>query len=390
MTGCSAFGQTFYISLFGGQIRETFELTSGQFGSYYGLATLASGLSIFWLGSLIDRFDLRYFAPAVIVALAIACLSISFAPNVVFLVFSLYLLRLTGQGFMTHTAMTSAGRYFDANRGKALSITSTGFPIGQAIFPITVLTLTGAYGWRETWMFSAIFLLVLLIPLVVWLLKGQKERHSQHLQEQSNPDENKPRDQNPVHWTRKEVLFDIRFYILLPILLSAPFIMTGLFFHQVYLAVEKGWTLEWMATGIICFSIAQFFGDLVAGYLTDRYTAKSLYGWASIPMILGLLVLASGEHKLITLVYLTLTGLTAGMGGTFENALWPELYGTKHLGAIRSLSSTIMIFGTAASPALYGWLIDRAITINTIAISSAVYTLIALIIVQLARRRNIF
>jgi len=392
MVACSAFGQTYFISLFGGEIRQTFSLTSGEFGSYYGLATLASGFSLIWLGGLVDRLDLRLMASVVIFSLAIACLSIAFAPNWMVLVVSIYLLRLTGQGFMTHTAMTSVGRYYHSDRGKAVSIAGTGFSLGQAAFPLIAVALMGMIGWRQTWMVFAAVLLMILIPFILWLLRGHKQRHTAHLQEQErqNIAAVTSAGANGTDWTRKAVLSDPRFYIVLPMLLAGPFIITGMFFHQVHLADEKGWTLEWMATGIICFSIVQFIGSLIAGPLIDRYSARSLYGWTAVPMVLGLLVLASGDGKMIAIVYLMFGGLTAGMGATVSGAFWPELYGTKHLGSIRSMASAIMIFGTAASPALYGWLIDIGITMDSIAIGSALYSVLALALLLGARHRGKF
>ena len=40
------------------------------------------------------------------------------------------------------------------------------------------------------------------------------------------------------------------------------------------------------------------------------------------------------------------------MIGPVSGGLWPELFGTGHLGAIRSLTSPIAIFATAAAPVL--------------------------------------
>ena len=39
-------------------------------------------------------------------------------------------------------------------------------------------------------------------------------------------------------------------------------------------------------------------------------------------------------------------------------ALWAELYGVRHLGAIKSLGTSLGVFGTALSPALFGWILD--------------------------------
>ena len=390
MTGFSSFGQTFYISLFGGEIRSFYGLTSGQFGGYYSVATLASGFTILWLGSVVDRYDLKKIVVVVISLLAISCLMMGLSTHWIGLILSFYLLRLFGQGFMTHTAMTATGRYFDANRGKAISVTESGFPVGQSVLPILTVWLIGFIGWRETWISSAIFLLVFFLPLALWLLKGQQQRHLDYLQSQQQAVAASGDTAGTTNWTRKQILSDSRFYIILPMLLSAPFILTGLFFHQVHLAMEKNWTLALMATGLIAFSITQIAGNLIAGGLIDKFSSRKLYGWSALPLIFGLLIFSMGNGTENLVIYLLLAGLTAGMGGTFGNAIWPEMYGTKHLGAIRSMAGFIMIVATALSPAFFGWLIDQSVSMNQIALFSAGYTLLSLLVIQIARKFHYF
>ena len=50
-----------------------------------------------------------------------------------------------------------------------------------------------------------------------------------------------------------------------------------------------------------------------------------------------------------------------------SGGLWPELFGTGHLGAIRSLTSPIAIFATAAAPVLFGAIIDAGFDFRAIA-----------------------
>ena len=45
----ASFGQTWFISLFGGEIRAAFSLSHGDFGAIYSAATLASGVSLVWV-----------------------------------------------------------------------------------------------------------------------------------------------------------------------------------------------------------------------------------------------------------------------------------------------------------------------------------------------------
>jgi MFS family permease len=108
LTFFSSFGQTFFISLFGGELRATFELTHGSFGLVYSVATLVSGFCLIWVGRMIDHVPLRTFALAVCLGFAGACVLLSAVPNVLLLGVALFALRFTGQGLLSHTGMTTA------------------------------------------------------------------------------------------------------------------------------------------------------------------------------------------------------------------------------------------------------------------------------------------
>ena len=53
----SCVGQSFFIGLFNSSIREELNISHGEFGIIYGIATLCSSLTLIWLGKKID--DLR-------------------------------------------------------------------------------------------------------------------------------------------------------------------------------------------------------------------------------------------------------------------------------------------------------------------------------------------
>ena len=136
MTGFSGFGQTFFVAIFNSDIRSDFELSHGEFGSIYAVATLASGTLMFWLGRLIDHADLRVFTLSTCLFLILSCFSMALAPTLALLYFALFAVRLAGQGLMSHTGMTTMGRYFSNQRGKAVSIASLGYPLGAASLPL--------------------------------------------------------------------------------------------------------------------------------------------------------------------------------------------------------------------------------------------------------------
>ena len=358
----SSFGQTFFISLFGAEIRGTFDLTDGDFGLCYSLATLASGLTIIWLGRKLDTVDLRVFSAVLCAGLVVACFTMAIAPVVAVLVVAFYLLRLTGQGLLSHTAMTSMARYFDEGRGKAMSIAGLGFPAGEAVLPILAVVVMARIGWRQTWLVIAIGLMVIVIPLVLWLLRGHAARHRAHLATGDAGSSAVGRQ-----WTRAEVTRDPRFYLLLPGIMAPGFIITGLFFHQVHLVETKGWTLTWFAACFAAFAAAQLPAGILAGPLVDRLGAKRLLPVCLLPLAASLVVLATGRHMLVAPAFMMLAGVTSGLTGTVVGSMWAEVYGVRHLGAIRAMATAIMVVSTAGSPVTMGWLIDAGVTMETIA-----------------------
>ncbi len=80
LTLLSSFGQTFFISIFAGEIRATFGLSHGQWGGLYMLGTSASAVVMIWAGSLTDHFRVRTLGPVILLGLACACVAMAVNP----------------------------------------------------------------------------------------------------------------------------------------------------------------------------------------------------------------------------------------------------------------------------------------------------------------------
>ena len=57
----SSFGQTFFISIFSGALRNEFDLTHAEWGATYAFGTFSSAVVMVWAGGLSDQFRTRYF-----------------------------------------------------------------------------------------------------------------------------------------------------------------------------------------------------------------------------------------------------------------------------------------------------------------------------------------
>lgn len=373
----SGFGQTFFISLSGGDIRAEFGLSHGELGLLYMLATLGSALTLPYVGKSLDHFPVRWIAAVVMTGLALFCLAMAGSFSVWMVALAFYGLRLCGQGMMTHTSVTAAGRWFSARRGRAVSIAILGFPTAEALFPICFVLLNNAFGWRGAWTVSALVLVVIAMPVLLTLLA--KDRIPNAAEVASAKPEGR-------QWTRAEVLRDPRFW-LASLGVNAPaFIGTSIFFHQVYLVELRGWTLElfassflFMASGVVCAS-------LVIGPLIDRFSARQLLPFTLLPLTLACFVLAQFHAPLAAFIFMSLVGISNGFNSTLVGALWPEVYGTRHMGAIRAVAFSLMVFASAAGPGLIGWLIDLGIAFDLQVIAMGLYCLGFCIVLALTAR----
>ena len=165
----SSFGQSFFLGLFNSSIRETLSITHGQFGTIYASATLCSSILFIWLGKKIDDVNVFKFSLFVIPFLAFSCLFFSKIFSVIYLFVAIFLMRLAGQGMMSHTASTTISRYFTRSRGKALSTGWFGLSCGEFILPVLIVYLLTLYTWQNIWLAISLIVIIFL-PFTSYLL----------------------------------------------------------------------------------------------------------------------------------------------------------------------------------------------------------------------------
>jgi len=367
MTFCSSFGQTFFLGIFNPFIREDLNLSHSEFGGIYSAATLVSSLTIIWLGKKIDDFKLRNFAIFVCISLFFAAVFMSQLSSLVHLLLAIFFLRLFGQGLMSHTSSTAMARYFDKNRGKALGVAWLGLSFGEGILPGLVIFLLNYLVWKKIWITIAVFLIVFVLPLIVFLLKNFEDNSVE--QDQSKKSE------NIKNWTRQEVLKDLRFYFLLPAVLCPAFLITGIFINQIYLFENLNWGINFIAPSFTAYAIFSVISLQLSGFLIDKFSALKILPFYLIPMILGLLFSLFFKFALSPVIFFILMAITNGTSNVLLTSTWSEMYGTKHLGAIRSITVSLMVFSTSLSPFLFGYLIDFGFNAKDITLFMVIYAL---------------
>jgi MFS family permease len=378
----SGFGQTYYFGPYTDSVRQDFGLSHGDIGALFSVSTGLAGLLMMWAGRKIDDVDLRMFTFLICVTLIAGCFSMSGANSVATLVLAFFLLRISGQGLMMHASFTSMARYFDKERGKAISVAAFGMTVGQAVFPWLAKTLNVEFGWREAWYWSAVFLTVFLVPMMLWLLTGHKERHEEFLRS-SEEGQTGPR----AGWTRRVMLRDPRFYLMFPSAMSMPYILTAFIFHQQHIAQLQGWPPGLQPKAFILYAAMGFVFSVVAGPLVDRYGARRLIAWNAVPFMLGMLSLVATDHPAAAWLYLGLSGVTLGFAIPIGTAFWTEMYGPRHVGSVRAVMGSVGMLATALAPYTVGVMFDAGLSVAALAGGSALYIAASSVLVWLAVHR---
>ncbi|MBC3765989.1 MFS transporter [Neptunicella marina] len=246
-------GQSFFISWYGAPIQADLNLSATSYGSIYSAATLCSGLAIMALGGWVDKMPVKRFFTLAMLGLVVACLSLWQVSGVATLFTGFLLLRFFGQGLLPHTAAVHMGRHFSINRGKALSVSGLGVPLGEVILPVLAVYMLTLSHWQQNWLWIALINLTLILPLGYWLLG-----HLSPAEDVSAVDPIVNRDTKPA--SRRTLLKDLRFWRVLPLVLMPPFAITGIFIHQSSILEGMQWSPSLFASGFVIYGVLHWLG----------------------------------------------------------------------------------------------------------------------------------
>ena len=289
-------------------------------------------------------------------------------------------MRLAGQGLTTHTATTTISRFFEKNRGRALSIGWLGLSLAEFILPVLIVFLLTFIEWRNLWI-SISLIVIIVLPIVSYTLVKEVKLDTRE-------NTNSAKDLKEIRqWKRIEVLKDYRFYIICMTMLAMPWIATGSFVYQSFITTSKGWGPYIIAQSFMAYSIFSVITLFVSGFLIDKFTSRKLLIYMNIPLFFATIVLFYFDSPISSFFFLGLVGISNGLANVLGSSTWAEIYGVKYIGSIKALTTALMVFSTAFGTALFGILIDINFTIEQIAIVSGSYILLSIILLYLVRNK---
>lgn len=365
----SSFGQTSFISIFGGDIRNEFGLTNGEWGVIYMIGTTLSAALMLAVGGIVDKFRVRVVGTIIVLLLALACLGMAFNIYAAALPFVILSLRFFGQGMSHHTAVVALSRWFIATRGRALATASIGYLAAEATLPLTLVWLKGYFAWKTLWIGCAIFA-VMMTPVLYRLLRMERTP-------QAVSAENDATGMDGKHWTRADVLRHPLFWALIPAITFFPAFGTAFWFHQVHFAALKGWEHLTLVAVFPLGTITVVIFTFIYGNAIDKFGAGRLFPFYLLPLVIAFVLHWYAPSVAWSAAGVMFMGMAGGGMATLPAAIWATYYGTRHLGSIKSVVTALMVLGSAIGPGLSGWLIDVGIDFDVQMLAYAASFLLA-------------
>ena len=361
-------GQSFFIGLFQQDIAQSLGLSAGEFGGVYAVITMLSGFLVMHFGAKLDWIAPRRYALLVLSALLSGVLLLTLSPWLLTAIIGLGLVRLCGQGLMTHFGSTLAGREFTVNRGRALGLVSLGMPFGEILLPPLLAILIGWLSWQQIWWAVALLIAMLWLLLILfapWPPAPEIARDASG---------NKIKGPSPLR--------EWRFWQIIPLTMALPVTLTGIFIYQAQMTSDLQATTTVYALGLTAMGIARFPGALMGGRWVDEWGVAMLARLYLVPFALAIIAAVFIGGNAGVLILMIGAGISLGMSSPVVDSLLVILWGREHLGRVRSVKSALMVFSTGLAPAVLGFLIDDGVSFAAILMGMLIFMLLGWLLAQ--------
>ena len=327
--------------------------------------TLRGAVGIFQsivVGLLVDRFS-----PARVLFFCAALAGLGFLllsqvnSYAMFLVVFLCVISLGMVPFDAATTV-STSRWFTKKRGKAMSLSYTGFAFGSAVVVPVLALVISTYGWRTAAFIVAIVVWSVAMPLSTRLYSSPESRGLQP----DGPDPGAPpREPGPVptsaltDFSRRAAFRNPAYWMLSFScgLRAAVFMSIGL--HMVAVMIWKG--IDEATAGVLIgvFGFVWLVATPVMGWAGDRWSKTRV---AATPAFLGagsMLILLFMDRVEAWQMAVLLALWASNEGSWALNfSILADRFGLRHYGALRGGMLMVVNITSFGAPFYSGWVFD--------------------------------
>jgi sugar phosphate permease len=258
--------------------------------------------------------------------------------------------------------------WFRRRRALALSISSTGMPVGGLLTQVVALALS-AVGWRWTAFLSGVLVLSVGVPLSrVFRHRSQAwgewpDGEAPAAEGSRDADSRAPAPITGVDFTPREAMRAPALWYISLGHGSALLVVSAVSVHLIVHVTEQlGYSLQQAAAVVALMTVMQVTGQLGGGWAGDRFNKRAIIVGCMLAHASGLLLLASATAFWAVGAFALLHGLAWGIRGPLMSAIRADYFGSAAFGTITGISSMVVMFGMVGGPIIAGALADRTPT----------------------------
>ncbi|MDD4682774.1 MAG: hypothetical protein PHQ55_06340 [Eubacteriales bacterium] len=135
-------------------------------------------------------------------------------------------------------------------------------------------------------------------------------------------------------------------------------IITGLTFRFLSIMVSRGVS---QAEAPFILSVIALTGlpvTLLAGAILGKMKTNKAALLFTVLLSTSLIIISKGEGRAMAVTFAVVLGMSQGIQAVWGGLVWPEYFGTAHLGSIRGLAMATSIIASALGPVLFGVVFD--------------------------------
>ena len=351
--------QTYGVSAFVDPMLDDLGWSRSLFSSLYSIGTLTSAGILILAGRQIDRWGNRAVMTVAASLFGAAMLLLSTAGHAIALLVGFSLLRSFGSGVLTLGARTLVPYWFRSRSGRAFSVLGVAAMLSSALIPPFNNFLINSVGWRDAWRVNAAIIWVVVLPAMLLLIRNRPQDIGQ-FPDGRKVDGDLPHAEAAPEWglTVREALRTYSFWGLVGASVVPSLVVTGLAFNQVAILTDKGMASSLAATTFTVEAAVAMPTTMLAGWIVDRYQVRFTLAAGQVCLAIAMLVLLAADTASLALIYSVWRGASSGLWTVAADVAWPEYFGHRHLGSIRSVGFAVGVVGAAIGPIPFGLAYD--------------------------------
>ncbi len=367
----------------------------GSISLAFFLNMILYALSVSVVGRFYDRYGPKWVIVISTVFLSAGYMLISVIDSLWQFLIAYGIIAAIGLGGPSVTLMAAVmSKWFEKWRGAAISLALSGNSLGQfALIPLFTLFVS-RYGWRASYLYIGLIMLVVNVTLTLLVLKGDPEDLGQRpfgYQSRVKTEEEAGKPPSPEtsrDLRLREAMHTRSFWLFLVTMFicgSGDFLVTS---HLIPLVTDHGFSPVTAGNMLAWLGLMSLAGILVVGPLSDLIGNKTPIAFTFLLRFILFFLILKYQNLGSFYVFSLGFGVTLLITAPLNATLMGRLYGFSHLGLISGFISTVHHLGGGFWAFMGGSIFDRTGSYRLVFILSAIMALVAALSAMLIEERS--